>query len=507
MRPVFSVSGNQILSLYEGLASADVRIVHMRHESAAAYAATGWSEVSGDLGIALVAGGPGFLASLTGVAVTATMELPVLLLSGGPPSTGDRPGAFQYLDQTTIASKVCKGTHKLMRAETIEEDLARAADEAQSGIPGPVHVMIPVDIAAQAANRIGTVLANLKRAENTASLSTTDSQLLKKIADGLANARRPVVIVRPSAARGRAGEALHELASRLGIRPVVMESPRGSEDLKYRFETRGYANADCALIIGPADFAVHFLSQPALASNGRVALIDAEGDPQHDRKPDVHVRVEPALALDAIVAALPEKRRAHPVEDRATDNAPPSGGALHPLYVGAILRETLGPEDLVVLDGGEFCQWVRLALATVPNQVVWNSRLGAIGGSLPLALGAAIAQPQRRIVALVGDGAFGYHLAEIETAVREGVKLTIVVGNDDRWGAEWHTQREKYGRAVATMLGDVRYDEVARGFGARGFDVASESELRSALSQAREMEHVACLNTRIASVRSPATAP
>jgi acetolactate synthase-1/2/3 large subunit len=180
---------------------------------------------------------------------------------------------------------------------------------------------------------------------------------------------------------------------------------------------------------------------------------------------------------------------------------------MHPFRVGAILRETLGPDDLVVLDGGEFCQWVRFALTGTTSDVVWNSRLGAIGGSLPLALGAAIAQPQRRIVAVVGDGAFGYHLSEIETAVREGVRLTIIVGNDDRWGAEWHTQRENYGRAVATMLGNVRYDEVARGFGARGFDAGSETELRNALAQAREMEHVACLNTRIASVRSPATAP
>jgi acetolactate synthase I/II/III large subunit len=507
MRPVFSVSGNQILSLYEGLASADVRIVHMRHESAAAYAAAGWSEVSNDLGIALVAGGPGFLASLTGVAVTATMELPVLLLSGGPPSTGDRPGAFQYLDQTTIASKLCKGTHTLTRAETIEEDLARAAKEAQSGIPGPVHVMIPVDVAATGANRIGTVLANLRRSENTASLTATDSQLLKKIADGLAKAQRPLVIVRPSADRGRARDALRQLALRLGITPVVLESPRGSEDLKYRAETLRYADADYALVVGPADFAVHFLSQKTLASTGRVALIDAVGDPEPQRVLDVHARVEPVRALSEIVAHLPEERRARWVDDMGSDEVTPSDGALHPLRVGAILRESLGPDDLVILDGGEFCQWVRLELATVPNAVVWNSRLGAIGGSTPLALGAAIAQPQRRIVAVVGDGAFGYHLAEIETAVREGVKLTIVVGNDDRWGAEWHTQREKYGRAVATMLGDVRYDEVARAFGARGFDVASESELRAALSQAREMEHVACLNTRIASVRSPATAP
>ena len=507
MRPVFSVSGNQILSLYEGFASADIRIVHTRHESAAVYAAAGWSEASNDLGIALVAGGPGFLASLTGVAVSAMMELPLLLLSGGPPSTGDRPGAFQYLDQATIASKVCKGTHNLARVDTIEEDLARATDEACNGIPGPVHVMIPADVAAKSANRIGSAVARLRAHEYETSMTAGDARLLATIGDELAKARRPIVIVRPSANRGRAGKMLRELAARLGITPVVMESPRGSEDLKYRAQTQRYADADYALVVGPADFAVHFLSKKALASNGRVALIDAAGDPAPERELDVHLNVEPARALSAIVERLPEAREADSGDDGPCDEAPSANGALHPLRVGAILRETLVPDDLVIMDGGEFCQWVRLALATIPNQVVWNSRLGAIGGSTPLALGAAIANPHRHIIVLVGDGAFGYHLAEIETAVREGVALTIVVGNDDRWGAEWHTQREKYGRAVATMLGDVRYDEVARGFGARGFDVSTEAELRSALLQARETEHVACLNTRIASFRSPATAP
>ncbi len=209
----------------------------------------------------------------------------MLLLSGGPPSTGDRPGAFQYLDQATIASKVCKGTHKLTRCETIEEDLARAADEAQSGIPGPVHVMIPADIAAKGCESHRYDAREFeRRSENAASLASDDAQLLAKDRRWACEcaAVRSSSFVRPPIA-GRAGEALRELASRLGITPVVMESPRGSEDLKYRSETHRYADADYALVIGPADFAVHFLSQKTLASNGRVALIDADGDPQHER--------------------------------------------------------------------------------------------------------------------------------------------------------------------------------------------------------------------------------
>ncbi|MGH7714743.1 MAG: thiamine pyrophosphate-dependent enzyme, partial [Vulcanimicrobiaceae bacterium] len=381
------------------------------------------------------------------------------------------------------------------------------ADEACASIPGPVHVMVPADVAAKGANRIAETLARLAPRREPRSLSAPDRKKLAHIAQGLASAQRPVVIVRPSANRGRTGEALSELAGRLGITPVVMESPRGSEDLKYRAQTLRYADADYALVVGPADFAVHFLSTKTLASKGSVALIDAAGDPEPQRVLDAHTQIDPSLAFREIVAHLPEARRPRWVNGDAAQVVESAQGAMHPFRVGETLRETLGPGDLVVLDGGEFCQWVRFALSPLPNEVVWNSRLGAIGGSIPVALGAAIAQPRRRIVALVGDGAFGYHLAEIETAVREGVRLTIVVGNDERWGAEWHTQREKYGRAVATMLGNVHYDGVARGFGARGFEVVSETDLRDALAQARETENVACLNTRISSVRSPATAP
>jgi acetolactate synthase-1/2/3 large subunit len=501
---IFSVSGNQILALYESAASAGLRIVHMRHESAAAYAAAGWAEVRGEPGVVLVAGGPGFLASLTGVGVAAAMESPLVLVSGGPPASGDRPGAFQYLDQATIAGTVCKRTQKIASADAIEPGVAQAFGAAAEGVTGPVHLMLPVDVATCEA---GEAKRHVAGAPPATALGREEEEALRAIAAALAEAERPVLIARPSANRGAAGEALRELSTRLGVPPVVMESPRGSEDLKYRAITARYPEADYALVVGPADFSVHFLAPEKIARDGRVALIDAEGDPHPPRALDAHLRLAPARALAEIARRIPQERRAPWIEIGALDEPQPLAGALHPFVVGKLLRESLAPNDLVVLDGGEFGQWVRLALAACENHVVWNSRFGAIGGSIPLALGAAIAQPERRVVAVTGDGAFGYHGAEIETAVREGARLTIVVGNDDRWGAEWHAQRQKYGRAVATMLGTVCYDEVARGLGAQGYEADDESSLRRALALAAAADEAVCVNVRIASVRSPATAP
>lgn len=504
MKTVFSVSGNQILSLYDAFASGGLRIVHMRHESAAAYAAAGWAEATGELGIVLVAGGPGFLASLVGVAVAASMELPILLLSGGPPSTGDRPGAFQYLDQAKIASTICKRTLRIEDAAVARERIAEAVGAAHEGIPGPVHLTIPADVAQSAAPAIAASLASASFAGQSA---PADETQLRAIAGGLAAAQRPLVIARPSAGRGATGELLRALGERLSVTPVLMESPRGSEDLKYRAAMRRYKDADYVLLIGPADFSVHFLSDTFIAPDGRVALIDTAGDPEPDRETHVRVRANPKEALETLLRHLPDVRRTPWIEPPANAAHAEATNGLHPFRLGEILRETLQPDDLIVLDGGEFGQWLRLALAPLPNQVIWNSRLGAIGGSIPLALGAALAQPERRILVGIGDGAFGYHASEIETAVREGARLTILIGNDDRWGAEWHTQREKYGRAVATMLGSVDYDAVARGFGALGYDAGDEAELRKALGLAGGADETVCLNVRIASVRSPATAP
>jgi acetolactate synthase I/II/III large subunit len=159
-----------------------------------------------------------------------------------------------------------------------------------------------------------------------------------------------------------------------------------------------------------------------------------------------------------------------------------------------------------VLDGGEFCQWIRLGLRDIPNQMLWNGKLGAIGGSIPMALGARVSAPSRRVIAVLGDGSAGYFLSEFETLSRYGLKITAVIGNDARWAAEWHMQVARYGpeRTFDTELTPARYDLAAQGFGAVGFNAGRRTELRSALSAAFESSVAACVNVRVAAVRSPA---
>ncbi len=158
---------------------------------------------------------------------------------------------------------------------------------------------------------------------------------------------------------------------------------------------------------------------------------------------------------------------------------------VHPLTVAAVVDRLATDGDALVVDGGEFCQWIRYGLQARVGAQLLNGKLGAIGGSIPLATGASLAAPGRRHIVFIGDGSFGYHCAEIDTAVRHGARLTIVVGVDGCWGSEWHQQQARFGgRTYATEIGSPWYALVAQGYGARAEEVQDAGRLHQALARA-----------------------
>ena len=506
---IFSVSGNQILPIYDAAADAGLRIIHTRHESAAAYAAAAYAELTGRTGVALTSAGPGFLASLQGVAAAGAMELPVLLLSGDSAASQRGWGAFQELDQETVASAVCKANFAVNRTADIPTLIAEASRTAASGVPGPVHVSLPGDILSDFAT------ASAAATGLEPPLLTSDEQaLIDAIAGQLGAAKRPLILARPSVARGRSGEHLHALARTLGIEPVVIEAPRGLADLKYASINPRFVDSDCALVLAPPDFALGFLGTETVAREGAVLLVDAGGDPESRRKPDLHVRAD----YTAVLERLRSQFGSAPEVERDWSSlwplpAPPGpeqdqNGAIHPLAVSEAVRAAIRPDDVIILDGGEFCQWIRLGLRDLSNPVLWNGKIGAIGGGIPMAVGAAVAvgESGRRVIAIMGDGAAGYHLSEFETMDRYELPVTVIIGNDARWAAEWHLQVARYGpdRTFETDLTNARYDNVASGFQAAGEHITRAHDLPGAIHEAIGRRQATCINVEIAALPSPA---
>jgi acetolactate synthase-1/2/3 large subunit len=176
------------------------------------------------------------------------------------------------------------------------------------------------------------------------------------------------------------------------------------------------------------------------------------------------------------------------------------------LRVIAEVRTRLTSDDCVVMDGGEFGQWARWGLADSPATLLTNGKLGGIGASLSLAMGAALARPGGRAIACMGDGTFGFHGLEFDTAVRHGIPVVAIIGNDAAWGTERHRQIQLYGpdRLVASDLLPQRYDRMAAALGAHGEYVARPEEIGSALDRALASGKPACVNVAIASAASPA---
>jgi acetolactate synthase-1/2/3 large subunit len=515
---IFSVSGNQVLPIFDAAADFGIRLVHMRHESAAAFAAAGFAELSDRPGVMLTSAGPAFLAALTGVATVRAMELPLVFLSGASPLKNSGFGNFQELDQAVTCSQVCKASMTTRSVDSIAGLLNEAWHLAQAGIPGPVHVSLPADILlANAPDNAKDPPAAAINAMPRRDLQRLHEQdLLEPVVHRLKQAQRPLVIARPAAARGRAGELLARLCGQLGVLPIITGAPRGLADARYAHWMPHYQRSDCALVLGPSDYAMAFLDNSVIAADGELLLIDAESDPPPRRKPNVRVKVSVIAALEVLVEATANFKQRDAewvalwrVRPSRESVAQTPDGPLHPLELAAAIREALQPDDVLAVDGGEFCQWMRQGLGDMANRWLWNSKFGIIGNSLPMALGAACLGHAGRTLAIMGDGAVGYHLLEFETAARYGFPFVAIIGNDARWGAEWHIQQARYGadRTFETNLLPARYDQAAAGLGALGLYAANATEFRQALAAALASGKPSCINVEIQSVRSAAKAP
>ena len=229
----------------------------------------------------------------------------------------------------------------------------------------------------------------------------------------------------------------------------------------------------------------------------------------------ISAAADPALALDQLTAAAGERawqrsawadevaraRVTVPAEWRALgrENRQP----IHPLRVCTALQPLLDRGAILVADGGEFGQWAQAGLEAGTRMI--NGLSGSIGSAIPLALAAKVAQPERTVLAVLGDGTFGFHAMELDTAVRYGLPIITIVGNDARWNAEHQLQRQHYGdtRTVACELLPTRYDQVASALGGHGEQVERAEDLAPALERAIASGKPACLNVLIDGIAAP----
>ena len=518
VRRVFSLSGNQIMPVYDACIDADISIVHVRHESAAVHMADAWAQITGELGVALVTAGPGFGNALSALFSARHSESPVLLLSGDSPVAADGDGAFQELPQVEITRPIVKTARRPGRVERLGHETAAAIACARSGRPGPVHVALPFDLlnaTAGAASR--AVPAELERRPHPLS-----GPCAQEIAERIGRAKRPLVLTGPCVNRTREPARIAALQMVLRVPVISMESPRGLRDPALGAFSEVLAASDLVVLLGkPGDFSVGFARPPAVYAEAELVVVD----PDHDvieracriagERVAVSACADPDLAIDAIVAAAPAVADHTWCDEVAGAIAhrtvhPESDVRFHPRAVCEAVQRVLdsAAEPVLVCDGGEFGQWSQ-AVCTAPTRII-NGLSGAIGGGLCHALAAKLARPEATVIAMMGDGSAGFHFTELDTAVREGAAFVNVIGNDFRWNAEHQIQLRDYGpdRLIGCDLApSARYDRAAAGFGCHGEHVTEAAGLDAALGRALASGRPACVNVEIDGVAAPTFAP
>ncbi|OIQ91687.1 acetolactate synthase large subunit IlvG [mine drainage metagenome] len=517
---IFSLSGNHIMSLYDAALDSSIQLIHVRHEGATVHMAESWARLTGEVGIAMVTGGPGHANAIGALCTALASETPVILLSGHAPLSELGLGAFQEFPQTAIAEPVCKASWTALSAAGLGNDLARAFRLARSGRPGPVHISLPSDLLEQVLAE-GDLHALPAAVDYLSVPMHLPSATASMVVAEVHKAKRPLLITSPALCTTPGRAMVMHLQAALGAPVVGMESPRGINDPSLGAFAEVLAQADLVVLLGkPLDFTLRFGNAPVVAASCNWIVIDpdaalivraARGRGERLVLSAIADASNAVLALTAAAKneAKPSHQMAWLAEVQAAISYRPAqwqgamsnaDAPMHAVDLCRVLQPVLDQhaDAVFVSDGGEIGQWAQACLRA-PHRVI-NGVCGAIGPALPFALAAQAAYPGSPVIAVIGDGTFGFHMAEFDTAVRENLPLIAVVGNDARWNAEYQIQVRTYGEARAhgcTLSPATRYDLVAVALGGHGEFVTCIDELPAAIDRAIASGKPACINVLI----------
>lgn len=498
---VFGLPGEETLELMDALLDSPIRFIETRHEQGASFMADVYGRLSGQAGVCLSTLGPGATNLLTGVVDAYLDRAPLVAISGQASLNRRHKESHQYIDVISMFRPVTKWNTSLPKAEVIPEAVRKAFKIAQTEKPGATHLELPEDVAEDTPADERAIEPLFVQAPVLPEPSP--AQVARAI-QTIKGARRPVILAGNGVIRGRAAEAVREFAKRLQIPVLHTFMAKGvipdSDPLSLYtigLQARDYASvvmeqADVVIALG-YDF---------------VEYAPCFWNPRRDKR-IVHVDVSPAevdehyivevgllgdlrLSLDLIRAGLApfdsswaNDARKTVIDGFEAESAGTSSWPMRPQQVMRDLRAVLNQDDLVICDVGAHKLWMaRMFPCEAPNSCIISNGFAAMGIALPGAVAAKLLYPERRVVAVTGDGGFLMNSQELETAVRLGLPLVILIWRDDGYGVIRWKQQVRYGRTSSVEFGNPDLVRYAESFGAAGYRVTERSELRPILVKA-----------------------
>jgi acetolactate synthase-1/2/3 large subunit len=498
---LFTLSGAHIFPFYDAaVTNQPMRLVDVRHEQSAVFAAEALAKITRRPGLAAVTAGPGVTNAISAVTQAQMSGVPLLVLGGRAPAFRWGSGALQELDHPPLLAPVTKMAATVARAAGVGVAVDEGLRIAAMPHRGAVFIDVPMD-------ELFSHAPLAVPAAHAPSPAEPDPDAVAEVARLLAAASRPVLVLGSDVWLDGAEQAARAFVEVTGI-PVVANGmgrgilPPGHPGLVTKARGPAFGSADLVVVAGtPLDFrmqygqfgrpdapapVVHLADSPSqVASHVDLAASAAGSLRLVFERLATAWAAAPAHAdlsgwrdeLAAAVAAAGER-------DAELLGATAPGG-VHPARVYGALLPLLGDDTVVVADGGDFVSWAgKFVEPARPGGWLDPGPYGCLGAGLGAAVGARVARPDSPVVVLLGDGAAGFALAELDTLVRHGMPALVVVGNNGAWGLEKHPMRMLYGYDVAAVLRrDTRYDMVSEALGGGGETVADPGELSAALQR------------------------
>lgn len=489
---MFTLSGGHVFPLYDAAYQTGFPIYDVRHEQSAVFAAEAVAKLRRRPGLAVLTAGPGVTNGISGLTSAFFNASPVLVLGGRAPAFRWGSGSLQEMDHLPIVTSITKHASTVFATEDIPTAIGTALTTALTAHRGPVFLDLPLEVVFSTgeASIVTPVVPVIE----------PDDEDVAKAAALIAAARCPVIIAGSDVYAADAVAALREVAESLRVPVFTNGMGRGSlppsHPLSFAKARRAaLGGADVVVVIGtPLDFRLGFGD---FGDAQVVHIVDAPSQ----RATHVTPTVSPAGDLRTIltrIAAFEGTRTDHDswiVGLRATEDAAKARDTeamladtdpIRPARVYGELRQVLDPDAVTIGDGGDFVSYAGKYLEpATPGSWLDPGPYGCLGTGLGYAMGARVTYPDRQVCVLMGDGAAGFSLMDVESLARQKLPVVIVVGNNGIWGLEKHPMRAMYGYDVAADLQpELRYDGVVSALGGAGETVAKASDLPAALRRA-----------------------
>ncbi len=497
LRYVFGVPGEEILDIVDSLADSRVRFIPTRHEQGAAFMADAYGRLTGRAGVCLSTLGPGATNLATGVADANLDHAPLVAITGQAGRDRIHKESHQYVDIIEHLRPLTKWNTRVEMPAVIPEVIRKAFKVAEAEKPGACHIEVPEDVAEEAAD--GEPLST-ERARRP----SPDRPALQAAARLIEAASFPLIFAGNGVIRGGASNELRELARGHGIPVVNTFMAKGcmpyddplcllSAGLQARdYISFGFDKADLIIAVGydPVEYAPKFWNPERKKHIIHIDFTPAEVDGFY--QPAVEVVADVREALELLDGLVKGQKDSAPYRDlrrfilgQLEEGATDDGFPLKPQRILRDLRACMGREDILISDVGSHKLWIaRTFPAYEPNRVLISNGLAAMGFALPAAVAAKLVHPERKVVAVSGDGGFLMNVQELETARRLDLAIVNVIFRDGGYNLIQWKQQTRLGRESGVEFGNPDFVMLAQAFGAKGYRVESARDLAPALRDA-----------------------